>query len=193
MEGDSYIPDGTGLTAPPRNSCMKLSTIQVPAGKDGDMERFAAGSAVGTQRKHGKGAWCSSCLLTCQVVSRCFRDQFPISAVLNQVTSLNHSHIRCSLESVLRILFVPYTRKKISFVHLINIWRFAAVAIWPLLHQGIFWKCKMWEQLWATILSRFLKTKTITFSSLGNSHLNAVLKVSFYGPGTKITDSLPLS
>lgn len=55
LQRQSWVPVswvGTELVAPPRNSCVKLSTIQVPTGEDRDVEGFAAGSAVGTQAKH---------------------------------------------------------------------------------------------------------------------------------------------
>jgi len=109
---------GMETMAPPGNSCVKLSTIQVPTGEDGDVEGFAVGSAVGIQGRHRNEAQLFSFLLKCQVMPRCFRDKFPISATLSQVTSLNHSHIRSSLESVLHISFVTNTRK--NLVHIFN-------------------------------------------------------------------------
>lgn len=38
-----------------------------------------------------------------------FGDKLSILTVLSERMSLNHSHIRCSLEGVLHILFVPNT------------------------------------------------------------------------------------
>lgn len=68
---------------------MKLSTIQVPAGEDGDMERLAAGSAVELKGNPGKDPAVPADMSAGVTLQREF-PHFSCAQPSNQPESLTH-------------------------------------------------------------------------------------------------------